>query len=387
MENVWIAGPARTPIGSHGGKLSSVSAPQLGRFSVHATLERTGITPDQVDEVIFGNVLSAGLGQNVARQVSLGAGMPDSVPATTVNKVCGSGLKSVMMAAQAIRCEDAHIVIAGGTENMTRAPHVTPTVLNPRREPKGEPIDVMIRDGLWDVYNDVHMGTCGDRCAEKYGLTREAQDDFAAASYERALSARKSGHLAREIIDVVTEAGFVTNDEEPDRFDEEKLRGLRPAFGEKGTVTAANASSINDGAASVAVLSDRGLDNSGAPVSAKILGYTTAAREPAWFTLAPILAIAGLLEQTGMTIDDIDLFEINEAFSCVPMATMAELSIPHDRVNVFGGAVALGHPIGASGCRILVTLLNAMEIRGAKVGIASLCIGGGEAVAMAVKQT
>jgi acetyl-CoA C-acetyltransferase len=185
----------------------------------------------------------------------------------------------------------------------------------------------------------------------------------------------------------VTEAGFVTNDEEPDRFDEEKLRGLRPAFGEKGTVTAANASSINDGAASVAVLSDRGLDNSGAPVSAKILGYTTAAREPAWFTLAPILAIAGLLEQTGMTIDDIDLFEINEAFSCVPMATMAELSIPHDRVNVFGGAVALGHPIGASGCRILVTLLNAMEIRGAKVGIASLCIGGGEAVAMAVKQT
>ena len=387
MENIWIAGPARTPIGSHGGKLSSVSAPQLGRFSVRATLERTGITPDQVDEVIFGNVLSAGLGQNVARQVSLGAGMPDSVPATTVNKVCGSGLKSVMMAAQAIRCEDAHIVIAGGTENMTRAPHVTPTVLNPRREPKGQPVDVMIRDGLWDVYNNVHMGTCGDRCAEKYSLTREAQDDFAVASYERALSARKSGHLTREIVDVTTEAGFVTDDEEPDRFNEEKLRGLRPAFGEKGTVTAANASSISDGAASVAVLSDRGLDNSSAPVSAKILGYATAAREPAWFTLAPILAIAGLLEQTGMTVDDIDLFEINEAFSCVPMATMAELSIPHDRVNVFGGAVALGHPIGTSGCRILVTLLNAMEIRGAKVGIASLCIGGGEAVAMAVKQT
>lgn len=376
----WIAGPARTPIGAHGGALAGVSAPGLGSASVRATLDRAGIAPADVDEVIFGNVISAGLGQNVARQVAIGAGLPDTVPATTVNKVCGSGLKSVMLAAQAVRCGDASVVVAGGTESMTRAPHVTPTALNPRRVPDGEPVDTLIRDGLWDVYNDVHMGTCGDRCAEKYGLSREAQDDFAVASYARALAAQADGLFADEITPVDTPNGVVTADEEPARFNEEKLRGLRPAFGESGTVTAANASSINDGAASVAVLSD------GSSADARILGCATAAREPEWFTLAPIAAIATCLERTGLTVSDVDLFEINEAFSCVPLAAMADLSIPHDRVNVHGGAVALGHPIGASGCRTLVTLLHALKQRDARIGVVSLCIGGGEAVAMAVER-
>jgi len=353
---------------------------------VKETLKRAGLSPDDVDEVIFGNVLSAGLGQNVARQVSIGAGIPNTVPATTINKVCGSGLKAVMLAVQGIQCGDADIVISGGTESMTRAPHVTPTALKPRREPEGAPVDAMLRDGLWDVFNDIHMGTCGDRCAEKYSLSREDQDNFAVESYQRALAAQKDGNLAREIVPVETEGGLFSEDEEPARFNEEKLRGLRPAFGETGTVSAANASSVNDGAASVAVISEAARERTGVVPEAKIVGYTMAAREPEWFTLAPIKAISQLLEKTGLSVDNIDLFEINEAFSCVPMAAMKELSIPHDRINVFGGAVALGHPIGASGCRVLVTLLNAMEVRDAKVGVASLCIGGGEATAIAVEQ-
>ncbi|MEE2752492.1 MAG: thiolase family protein [Candidatus Latescibacterota bacterium] len=387
MDNIWITGAARTPIGSHGGALSTLSATCLGSISVKETLARAKVSPDEVDEVIFGNVLSAGLGQNIARQVSIGAGIPDSVPATSVNKVCGSGLKSVMLATQAIQCKDADIVVSGGTESMTRAPHVTPTVLNPRRSPEGEPLDVMLRDGLWDVYNDVHMGTCGDRCAERYGLSRRDQDDFAVESYKRALAAQESGHFAREITPVATQSAVFVNDEEPARFNEEKLRNLRPAFGKTGTVSAGNASSINDGAASVVVMSDSARKLSDTTPAARVVGYAIAAREPEWFTLAPITAIRRLLQKTGHSVGDVDLFEINEAFSCVPMAAIKELSIPQDRVNAFGGAVALGHPIGASGCRILVTLLNAMEVRSAKLGIASLCIGGGEAIALAVERT
>lgn len=382
MSDIWISGPARTPIGSHGGAFANIPAPELGRSSVQGTLERSGISPDQVDEVLFGNVISAGLGQNVARQVSIAAGIPVSVPASSINKVCGSGLKAVMLASQSIKSGDANIVITGGTENMTRAPHVIPTVLIPRRTPKGDPVDALFRDGLWDVYNDVAMGTCGDRCAEKYALSRAQQDDFAVESYRRALDAQEAGHFEREIVP----AGAVTVDEEPVRFNEEKLRGLKPAFSKAGTVTAANASSINDGAASVAVLSDAAQQKSSTPPAARVLGYATSAREPEWFTIAPIDAISKVLEQTGLAADDVDLFEINEAFSCVPMAAMETLSIPRDKVNVFGGAVALGHPIGASGCRILVTLLNAMAARSARIGIASLCIGGGEAVAMAVER-
>ena len=387
MDNIWITGAARTPIGSHGGALSTLSAASLGSISVKETLARADVSPDEVDEVIFGNVLSAGLGQNIARQVSIGAGIPNSVPATSVNKVCGSGLKSVILATQAIQCKDADIVVSGGTENMTRAPHVTPTVLNPRRSPEGEPVDVMLRDGLWDVYNDVHMGTCGDRCAEQYGLSRQDQDDFAVESYKRALAAQKNGHFAREIAPVATESALFVDDEEPARFNEEKLRSLRPAFGKTGTVSAGNASSINDGAASVVIMSDSARKRSDTTPAARVVGYAITAREPEWFTLAPITAIRHLLQKTGHSVGDVDLFEINEAFSCVPMAAIKELSIPQDRVNAFGGAVALGHPIGASGCRILVTLLNAMEIRSAKLGIASLCIGGGEAVALAVERT
>lgn len=385
MGDIWISGAARTPIGAHGGGLAGVTAQELGSASVRGSLDRSSVDPDRIDELVFGNVLSAGLGQNVARQVSIGAGLPESVSTTSVNKVCGSGLKAVTMAAQAIGCGDADIVVAGGTESMTRAPHITPTGLESGRHAEGEAVDALIRDGLWDVYNDIHMGACGDRCAAAYSFSRKMQDDFAVASYERALAASEAGWTAAEILPVTTPEGTILEDEEPARFNEEKLRSLRPAFGASGTVTAANASSINDGAASILVLSESALSETDAPPAARILGYATAAREPEWFTLAPILALTRLMDKTRLTLEDVDLFEINEAFSCVPMAAMTELSIPHEKVNVLGGAVALGHPIGASGCRILVTLLNAMRLRSARVGVAALCIGGGEAVAIAVE--
>jgi acetyl-CoA C-acetyltransferase len=325
----------------------------------------------------------------VARQVAIGAGLSPSVGATTVNKVCGSGLKSVMLAAQAIQCGDAGAIIAGGTENMSRAPYLLEKARNGYRMGNGEIVDSMIRDGLWDVYNQVHMGLCGDRCAEKYGFTREQQDEFAVASFKRALEAAKKGVFAPEIEPVQVKAGkesvAVAEDENPKKFNEEKLRKLRPAFGEKGTVTAGNASSINDGAAAVMVLSADKVKALGLKPQAKILGYATYSREPEWFTLAPIGALEKLLRQLSLTVADVDLFEINEAFSVVPMAAMKELRIPHEKVNVHGGAVALGHPIGASGARTLVTLLNALKQRGGRVGIDCLCIGGGESVAMAVE--
>jgi acetyl-CoA C-acetyltransferase len=388
---VLLAGGVRTPIGAFAGTLSEVPAPALGSIVVRAALERAGVAPTEVDEVIFGNVLGAGLGQNVARQVAIGAGIAPSVPALSVNKVCGSSLKAVMLAAQAILCGDAEVVVAGGTESMSRAPYLLPKARTGYRMGDGQIIDSMIHDGLWDVYNEVHMGTCGDACAAKFNLSRDMQDDFAAESYKRALEAARKGVFADEIVPVeVTQKKKTTTvdkDEEPHRFDEEKMRKLRPAFDPGGTITAANASTINDGAAAIVVMSEEKLNALQVTPQAKILGYSTFSQEPEWFTIAPIGAIARLLDHLSFSVDDVDLFEINEAFSVVPMAAMQELGISHQKTNVHGGAVALGHPIGASGTRTLVTLLNAMEHHDCRTGIDALCIGGGEAVAMAVERT
>jgi acetyl-CoA C-acetyltransferase len=321
--------------------------------------------------------------------VAIGAGFAPGIGATSINKVCGSGLKSVMLAAQAIKTGEARIVVAGGTENMSRAPYLLEKARTGLRMGNTELVDAMIRDGLWDVYKDVHMGTCGDRCAEKYGFTRQEQDDFAVSSFKRALEASKGGAFAREIEPVPVKDGkasaLVSEDESPKKFNEEKLRSLRPAFGAAGTVTAGNASSINDGAAAVVVLSGEASNSLGVKPQARILGYATYSREPEWFTLAPIGAIEKLLNQLSLKVANVDLFEINEAFAVVPMAAMRDLRIPHEKVNVRGGAVALGHPIGASGARTLVTLLHALRDRNARIGVNALCIGGGEAVAMAVE--
>lgn len=388
--DVCLAGGARSAIGAFCGVFEQAPAPALGSAVVKSALQRAALAAGDVDEVIFGNVIGAGLGQNVARQVAIGAGLGPGVGATTVNKVCGSGLKAVMLAAQAIQCGDAAVAIAGGAENMSRAPYLLEKARGGYRMGNGELVDAMIRDGLWDVYNRVHMGICGDRCADKYGFSRDQQDDFAVASFQRAIAACGSGVFAEEIAPVEVKAGKevfeVKDDENLKKFNEEKLRKLRPAFGEKGTVTAGNASSINDGAAAVVVLSGEKARQLGVKPQARILGYATHSLEPEWFTVAPAGAIAKLLKSIGLEAGDVGLYEINEAFSVVPMAAMKDLGIPHERCNVHGGAVALGHPIGASGARVLVTLLNAMKQRSVRIGVASLCIGGGEAVAMAVER-
>jgi acetyl-CoA C-acetyltransferase len=388
-QQVYLAGGARTAIGGFQGAFAEVSAASLGAAVIKASIHRSGVAPDQIDEVIFGNVVGAGQGQNPARQAAIGAGLAPSVGATTINKVCGSGLKSVMLAAQAIQCGDASVVVAGGTENMSRAPYLLDRARTGYRMGNGELIDGMIKDGLWDVYSNVHMGSFGDRCGAKFNFTRKDQDDYAVASFKRALDAMAKGAFVDEIVAVAAPSGKATvevkEDEQPKRFNEEKLRQLRPAFGKEGTVTAGNASSINDGAAAVVVISAEKSKALGAHPQARILGYATASREPEWFTIAPVGAISRLMDQLSLKVSNVDLFEINEAFAVVPMAAMKELGIPHDKVNVNGGAVALGHPIGASGARTLVTLMNAMRQRKATVGIVSLCIGGGEAVAMAVE--
>jgi acetyl-CoA C-acetyltransferase len=389
LKDVFLAGGVRTPIGGFSGSLSTVSAPALGSQATRSALERAGLAADAVQEVIFGNVLGAGLGQNVARQVSIGAGIAPNVPAMTVNKVCGSGLKAVMLAAQAIQCGDSDVVVAGGTENMSQAPYLLPQARSGYRMGNGELVDSMIRDGLWDVYNDMHMGMCGDRCAERYEFTRQQQDDFAVASYQRAINAQEAGLFAQEIVPVEVASRkstvVVDRDEEPARFDEQKLRGLRPAFGKEGSVTAGNASSINDGAAAIVVLSSEKAQELGVQPVARVIGYSSFSREPEWFTLAPVGAVDGLLKHLQWDAGSVDLYEVNEAFSVVPMAVMKDLDVPHDKMNVHGGAVALGHPIGASGARVLVTLLGALRARQVQRGIVSLCIGGGEAVAMAVE--
>ncbi|MGF1582911.1 MAG: thiolase family protein [Gemmataceae bacterium] len=389
--DAFIISGIRTPIGAMGGALSEVPAPELGSTSIQKALELAGVKPESVCEVVMGNVVGAGLGQNPARQASIRAGLPVSVGATTVNKVCGSGLKAVMMGTQAIRLEEAQIVVAGGMENMSRAPYLLTKARQGYRMGNGELVDAMIHDGLWDVYGDKHMGTYGDQCAAQCNLSKQDQDDFAVRSHTRARKAIADGVFQNEIVPVEVkmrkQTVTVSEDEGPSKFNEEKLRNLRPAFGAEGTVSAGNASSINDGGAALVLASQQACEKQGLKPIARVVGYCTFSREPEWFTLAPIGSLRKLFEQTGWSVENTDLFEINEAFAAVTMAAEQDLKIPAEKVNIYGGAVALGHPIGCSGARILVTLLNGLKQTGGKRGIASLCIGGGEAVALAVELT
>lgn len=388
-DEAYLVAGVRTPIGTMGGSLATVPAPELGAACIRAVLKKTGIHGEDVDEVIMGNVVGAGIGQNPARQAAIKAGLPVSVGATTINKVCGSGLKSVMLAADGIRLGKAHIVIAGGMENMSLAPYLLPQARTGYRMGHGQLIDAMIQDGLWDVYGDKHMGTYGDRCAAQYGFSKDDQDNFAVRSCTRAKRAVAEGVFDGEIVPIEVTVKKATTtvgeDESPARFNEDKLRQLKPAFGKDGTVTAGNASSINDGAAALAVVSAARVTSLRLKPIARIVGDATYSREPEWFTLAPIGALQKLLDKLNWTVAGTDLFEINEAFAAVTMAAEKELKIPAEKVNIYGGAVALGHPIGCSGARVLVTLLNGLQRTGGRRGIACLCIGGGEAVALAVE--
>ena len=337
----------------------------------------------------MGNVLAAGLGQNPARQAAFGAGVPVSAGALSVNKVCGSGMMTVILACQAIRCGDSSLLLAGGMENMSRAPYLLEKARGGYRLGDGLLVDSLMRDGLCDAYEPVAMGVFADRCGERFSFSRAQQDDYAVASYRRALAAIANESFAAEIVPVEASQGrkmvTIREDEAPAVYNEEKLRRLKPAFGDGGTVTAGNASGISDGAACLVVASEEACRTSGCQPQARVLGYAVASREPEWFTLAPIDAISTLLRQLSLDVSDVDLFEINEAFAVVPLATMQQLGIPHEKLNVQGGAIALGHPIGASGARVLVTLIHAMQQRQVRIGVASLCIGGGEAVAMAIE--
>lgn len=386
-----IVGAARTPLGSFNGVFSSVPATKLGSLAIAEALKRSHILPDQVDEVYMGCVLSAGLGQAPGRQASIGAGIPHSVGATTVNKVCGSSLQTVIMALHAIALGEANIVVAGGMENMTRAPYVLEKARQGYRLGHAELVDSLIKDGLWDVYNDFHMGAGGELCAAKYRLTRSEVDDFALESYRRAQEAIAAGVFKREIVpvEVLQRKGpvvTVTDDEEPNRVDLGKMRQLRPVFREDGVLTVGNSPSCNDGAAALVIMAEEEASNRGLVPMAHIIGYAGAALAPEWFTLAPIDAIRAVLKKTGLSLSDIDLFEINEAFSAVSLAISRELGLDPNRVNVNGGAVALGHPIGATGARLLTTLIHGMESRCARRGLAALCIGGGEALAIIVER-
>ena len=389
-EGVFIVGAARTPIGSFQGALSSLPAPQLGATAIKAAIERSGLSADDIGEVFMGNVLSAGIGQAPARQAALFGGIPHRVPATTVSKVCGSGLQAVVFGTQTVRLGDASIVVAGGMESMSNVPYYLREARTGYRMGDGKLVDGMIFDGLWDPYNDFHMGVAGEMCAREYGLGREAQDAFATESYRRAGEAIQSGQFSAEIapVSVPQRKGdplLVSGDEEPGRGDPSKFGKLKPAFAKDGTITAANASSINDGAAALVLASEAAVRDKQLTPLARIVGYGSAAQAPEWFTTAPAAAIAVTLQKLGLKVGDIDLWEINEAFSCVPLACGKLAGLDPDRVNVRGGAVALGHPIGASGARILTTLLYALRDRKAKRGLATLCIGGGEAVAVVIE--
>lgn len=389
---IVIVSMARTPMGAFQGALAPLSATELGAETIRATLMHSGgVKPEQIDEVIMGCVLPAGLGQAPARQAALGAGLPKNVGCTTVNKMCGSGLKAVMFAHDAILAGSNDIMVAGGMESMSNAPYLLPKARGGMRMGHGEVVDHMFYDGLEDAYDKGRlMGTFAENCAEHYHFTRAAQDDFAHASIARAQAAIENGHFAGEIVPITmpSRQGEITvvEDEPPQKARPDKIPNLKPAFKKDGTVTAANASSIADGAASLLLMRKSKADALGLVPLVEILGHATHAQEPAWFTTAPVGSMQKLFEKTGLKASDVDLFEINEAFAVVTMAAMKELNLPHDKVNIHGGACALGHPIGASGARILVTLIHAMRASGAKTGVASLCIGGGEAAALAVRQ-
>lgn len=388
---VILAGAVRTAIGSFQGGLAPVSATDLGALVIKEALARAGVSGDHVEEVLMGNVLQAGLGQNPARQASIHAGLGDRVPATTINKVCGSGLKSVMLAAQAIRAGDAQLLVAGGTESMSNAPYLLPGARAGYRMGDAQVVDSMVKDGLWCAFCDTHMGVTAENIAERYTLTRAEQDEFSAWSQQKAVAAIESGRFKDEIVpvEVRTRKGTVTFD--TDEFPRkgtttEVLAKLRPAFKKDGTVTAGNASGINDGAAAMVVASASRASDLGLTPMARVLSYASAGVDPAVMGLGPIDATRRALERAGLTVADMDLIEANEAFAAQSLAVARTLDFPDDRLNVNGGAVALGHPIGASGARILVTLLYELQKRGGRYGLATLCIGGGQGVAMVVER-
>jgi acetyl-CoA C-acetyltransferase len=391
MNDAVIVSACRTPVGSFRGALSAIPAPRLGAVVIAESLRRAGLAPGSVQEVIMGNVLQAGVGQAPARQAAIFSGLPTSVECMTVNKVCGSGLKAVMLAAQAIAAGDADAIVAGGMESMSNAPYLLDRAREGYRLGNAELVDVIIRDGLQDVYNKFMMGNAAEVCAKECAVPREAQDEFAILSYRRAQDSQKQGRFRKEITGVDVPAGkgatqTVLEDEEPFKTNFDKIPTLKPAFVKDGTVTAANSSKINDGAAALVVMSKARASELGLTPIARIVAQSSAAKDPVWFTTAPADSIARVLKKAGMTVKDIDLFEINEAFAVVAIAVGKIAGLDMEKVNVNGGAVALGHPIGASGARILVTLLHALEQRNAARGLASICIGGGEASSVIVER-
>ncbi|MBW7888427.1 MAG: thiolase family protein [Bacteroidetes bacterium] len=390
MKEVVIVSACRTPIGSFGGALSAITAPKLGAIVIEEAVKRANISKEIVDEVIMGNVVQAGVGQAPARQAALYAGLPSSVQTMTVNKVCGSGLKAVMLASQAVALGDAEVIVAGGMESMSNAPYLVPQARYGYRYGHGEFQDSLMRDGLQDIYQGVPMGNFADKCAKECEIPREAQDEFAILSYKRAQESVAGGKFKDEIVNVSIpgkkgEVTYVENDEEPFKTNFEKIPQLRPAFQKDGTVTAANSSKINDGAAAVVLMSAEKAKELGVKPIAKIIASASAAKSPDWFTTAPADVIPKVLHKAKMKLDEIDLFEINEAFAVVTLAVNKIAGIDVKKVNVNGGAVALGHPIGASGARILVTLLHALKQQQKKKGMAAICIGGGEASGMIVE--
>ena len=390
LQSVIVAAK-RTPIGAFQGNLSSVLAPKLGAIAIKAVVEETGIDKSQINEVIMGNVLSAGIGQAPARQASIQAGLPNSVEALTINKMCGSGLKAVMLADQAIRCGDTEVVIAGGMESMSNAPYLLKNARSGQRLGHDKMIDSLIHDGLWDAYNDTHMGNCAEMLSKERNYTRETQDEFAVTSYKRAQTAQAESVFDSEIVPVKIpqrkgDSVFISEDEEPGKARFDKIPTLRPVFEKDGAITAANASKLNDGAAVILVMSEEKAIKLRLTPLARIVAQASVAHEPEWFTTAPGKAIGKVLEKADLSTNDIDLWEINEAFSAVTMAAIDDFKINPAKVNIYGGAVAIGHPIGASGARILTTLMNGMTRTETKYGLATLCIGGGEASALIVEK-
>lgn len=387
-KSVYIVGFARTPIGSLGGVLSTVAAPHLGATAIREALTRTGIKPEQVEEVFMGNVVSAGIGQAPAQQASIFAGIPTNVPCTTVNKVCASGMKSIMIGAQSILNGENNIVVAGGMESMSNIPYYLEKARSGYRLGNGNLVDGILKDGLWDPYNDYHMGNAGELCSATYKITREDQDAFAKESYVRAASAWKNCYFSKEVVPVEI-AGkkpvTISEDEEYAKANFEKMPSLKPAFQKEGTITAANASKINDGAAAVVLMSEEKMKELGIKPLMRIVSFADASQAPEWFTTTPIKAMNKALDQAKLKVSDIDFAEVNEAFSCVAIINAKEMGIPIEKLNVWGGAVALGHPIGCSGARITVTLSNILQTNKGKYGMAGICNGGGGASAIVIE--
>ena len=391
MNEVYIVSAARTPIGSFGGKLAGFSATQLGSFAIKGALEKAGLDAKHVQEVFMGNVISAGLGQAPARQTAIGAGLGDNVPCTTINKVCASGMKAAMFAAQSIMIGAQDVIVAGGMESMSNVPYYIPKARYGYKYGNGELIDGLLHDGLWEVYNQFPMGNCADNTAKEMGITREQQDEFAINSYKKVAASTAAGHFKNEIIPVEIpqrkgDPIIMDEDEEFHNVIFEKIPSLRPVFSKEGTVTAANASTINDGASAMVLMSKKKVDELGIKPIARIIGFADAAQDPLWFTTAPSKAIPKAMAMAGVDKSQVDYYEINEAFSAVALANNIELGLDADKVNVFGGAVAMGHPLGASGCRIVTTLTSVLHQKGGSIGVAGICNGGGGASAMVIEK-